>query len=300
MMLALMGPSAARGQAAGPPEFSGDRAMELLVAQCDLGPRTPGSEGNRRLREMITAEAHRLGLASSVLCFEGVDPLSGDPIEICNIVVSAGPEGGERLWVGAHFDTRPISDHDQDPARRAEPLVGANDGASGVAVLLHLMEIMGATGPPAGVDLLFFDGEDSGRAGDSSGFCLGSRRLAATWSDFGSPLSRGTPRGLVVLDMVGEKDLRIPMEAISLANAPEWTEHVFARAAALGLPAFVPEQGRPVYDDHVPFLQQGIPAVDLIDFDFPQWHTTGDTPAICSAASLAQVGRLMVDLIYGP
>jgi hypothetical protein len=289
----------ARGQT-DPPEFSGARAMELLVAQCELGPRIPGSEANQALRDMIVEMARAHGLAVQTLCFDAADPLSGDPLRLCNVVVSAGPEGGERLWLGAHFDTRPISDHDPDPDLRATPLTGANDGASGVAVLLHLIEIMGSAPPPQGIDLLFFDGEDSGQAGDAGSFCLGSSHLASTWSDFGNPLAKGRPRGLIVLDMVGEKDLRIPMEAYSLTNAPEWTREVFERAELLGLGAFVPEPGTGVYDDHVPFLAQGIPAVDLIDFDFPQWHTTADTPDVCSAASLDEVGILMVDLIYRP
>jgi hypothetical protein len=274
--------------------------MELLRAQCEIGPRIPGSAGNLRLQEMILEMAKTHGLAAARLCFEAVDPMSAQTVEICNIVVSAGPEGGDRLWLGAHFDTRPVSDRDPDPALRSVPLVGANDGASGVAVLLHLVEILGANPPPAGVDLLFFDGEDSGQGGDPAGFCLGSRRLARTWRDFGNPLSGGNPRGLIVLDMVGKKNLLVPMEAYSVVNAPEWTEAVFERAENLGLGAFVRQRGPAVYDDHVPFLEQGIPAVDLIDFDYPQWHTTGDTPETCSGSSLAQVGRLMVDLIYRP
>jgi len=281
-------------------EFSGARAMELLIAQCDLGPRTPGSEGNRQLREMIVEMARKHDLEVNTLCFEARDPISEQAVQLCNVIVSSGPAGGERLWLGAHFDTRPISDHDDDPKLRSTPLAGANDGASGVAVLLHLMEILAETPPPQGVELMFFDGEDSGRSGDSAGFCLGSRRLAATCRDFANPLSKGTPRGVVILDMVGKKNLQIPMEAYSVVNAPAWTSAIFERAEKLGLGAFVPERGPAVYDDHVPFLEQGIPAVDLIDFDFPQWHTTGDTPDKCSGASLAQVGRLMVDLIYNP
>ncbi len=274
--------------------------MELLTAQCDLGTRIPGSTGNRQLREMILDRARKHGFKAHVLCFEATDPMSDKPVQVCNIIVSSGPEGGQRLWLGAHYDTRPVCDRDPDPEKRSTPLVGANDGASGVAVLLHLMEILGENPPPMGVDFLFFDGEDSGLAGDPSGFCLGSRQLAATCRDFGNPLSQGTPRGLIVLDMVGKKNLQIPMEAYSLVNAPEWTETVFNKAAQLGLAAFVPRRGPGVYDDHVPFLEVGIPAVDLIDFDFPQWHTTGDTPEICSAASLAEVGRLMLELIYNP
>jgi glutaminyl-peptide cyclotransferase len=202
--------------------------------------------------------------------------------------------------LGAHYDTRPVCDRDADPEHRSTPLTGANDGASGVAVLLHLMEILGRNLPPGGVDFLFFDGEDSGLSGDSSGFCLGSRHLAATCRDFGNPLSQGTPRGLIVLDMVGKKNLQIPMEAYSLVNAPEWTESVFERAEQLGLEAFIRQRGPAIYDDHVPFMEIGIPAVDLIDFDFPQWHTTGDTPDICSISSLNEVGRLMLDIIYKP
>lgn len=288
------------GESAGMADFSGDRAMELLTAQCDLGPRTPGSMGNRRLREMIVDLAQKHGFKAHCLCFEATDPMSGEPIQICNIVVSVGPEGGERLWLGAHYDTRPVSDLDADPEKRSNPLTGANDGASGVAVLLHLIEILGVNPPSQGVDFLFFDGEDSGLAGNPTGFCLGSRHLAATCRDFGNPLSRGTPRGVIVLDMVGEKNLQIPMEGYSAVNAPEWTEAVFDRAARLGLAAFVPQRGHTVYDDHVPFLEQGIPAVDLIDFDFPEWHTTGDTPDICSSASLEEVGQLMLDFIYHP
>ena len=221
-------------------------------------------------------------------------------IEAGNVVVSAGPSGGERLWLGAHYDTRPWADRDPVPGRRNQPVIGANDGGSGTAVLLHLIELLGATPPPQGVDLIFFDAEDSGQAHDAAGFCLGSRHLVETLGDFGHPLSTGTPRGLVLLDMVGEADARIPQEGYSLEYAPEWTAFVFARAAALGLAVFEASPGRPVFDDHVAFLGAGIPAVDLIDFEYPQWHTADDTPAWCSAVTLGQVGRLVTNLTYRP
>lgn len=284
----------------GLPEFSGDRAMAWLVQQCDLGPRTPGSEGNAALRSLILELAAQTGLAATELCFDATDPLSGRPVVLCNIVVSAGPRQGSRLWLGAHFDTRPMCDKDPDPALRSQPLTGANDAASGTAILLHLMELFASRPPLRGVDLLFLDGEDSGSAGRPQEFCLGSAHLARTWQDFGNPLAGQAPAGVIILDMVGDRDLTIPMEQYSLQYAPDLLEMVFDRAAALGLPAFVPETGPAVYDDHVPFLQAGIPAVDLIDFDYPAWHTTGDVPAACSPASLAQVGTLMVDLLYNP
>ncbi len=282
------------------PAFDGDRALELVRQQCDLGPRTPGSPGIAQLRQLILDTAEAAGLRATTLCFDGVVPVTEDSVTFCNVVVSAGPRGGARLWLAAHYDTRPISDRDPDPARRGEPLPGANDGGSGTAVLLHLMELLGSRPPEHGVDLIFFDGEDGGHAGDPYSYCLGSAQLARTWRDFGNPLAEGEPAGLVLLDMVGQEGLRVPMEMYSLQQAPEWTRHVFERAARLGLDAFVPARGPAVYDDHVPFLQQGVAAVDLIDFDYTYWHTTADTVDKCAAVSLAQVGALVVDLVYRP
>lgn len=274
--------------------------MHWIEVQCDLGPRPPGSAALEQLRQLIAAHADSLGLPFYRLCFEATEPWFGNRVEVCNLVVSIGPRGGHRLWFGAHYDTRPVSDLDRDPSRRDEPLLGANDGASGTAVLLHLMEILAATPPPRGVDLLFFDLEDSGRAGDLASYCFGSRRLAQTWRDFSSPLADGDPQGLILLDLVCQRGLRIGMEGYSLRHAPELTRAVFDRAALLQLSAFAPVPAEPVYDDHVPFLQQGLPAVNLIDFGFPEWHTTGDVPAVCDPAALEQVGRLVTSLALDP
>ena len=280
--------------------FAGERALFWIEYQCELGPRYPGSAGISSLRRVIAAHADSLGLSFASLCFERDDPYGDGQLELCNLVISAGPVGGSRLWLGAHYDTRPFCDRDPDPAKQSQPLTGANDGASGVAVLLHLAELLAVAPPPRGVDLIFFDGEDYGREGDLHAYCMGSVQLAGSWRDFGNPLASGLPEGLILLDMVGQRNLSVPMEGYSHRYAPEWTRAVFARAQALGLTAFRPEPGRAIYDDHVPFLQAGIRAVDLIDFDFPEWHTTADVPTVCSAASLEQVGRLVTDLAYRP
>ncbi|MCB1183860.1 M28 family peptidase [bacterium] len=283
--------------------FRGDAAFAWLERQVALGPRVPGTAANTALRDLIVATARENGHGATQVCLDVVDPLGGEEIEICNVVVrvrGTGPDTAAPWWLGAHFDTRPIADHDPDPARRGLPVPGANDGASGTAVLLHLMEVLAATPPPQDVLLLFFDGEDSGTAGDPGGFCLGSRHLAATWDDFGSPLAGPAPQGLILLDMVGEKGARVPQEAYSRGYATDLTAHVFGRAAELGLEMFVAEPGPPVFDDHVPFLQAGIPAIDLIDFGYPEWHTTADLPAACSAASLGQAGTLVLDLVRRP
>ena len=288
------------GAAVAAPDFDGERAMEFLVAQCDLGPRPPGSAALDRLRDLVADHADRLGLDNSSLCFDQEMPRDLGVVELCNLVILCGPDTGPALWLGAHYDTRPVSDLDPDPVLAVQPLLGANDGASGVAILLHLAEVFAAEPPPRRVALIFFDGEDSGVSGSSDGYCLGSRRLAAHWNDFGSPLAGDPPEALVVVDMVGEWDLDVPMEAYSRHVTGDWLERLYARAGALGLTAFRPETGHAVYDDHAPFIERGLRAVDLIDFDFPEWHTSGDVPAVCEAASLEQVGRLLADLAYRP
>ena len=305
IILALTACAAAgAGQAAAAErEFDGEHAFRWLERQVELGPRVPGTAANRALRDTILATARGLGLSATTVCHDVTDPLGGETVRICNVVVriaGTGAAAAAPLWLGAHFDTRPIADHDPDPARRGLPVPGANDGASGTAVLLHLAEILATEAPPTDVVLIFFDGEDSGMSGDPDGFCLGSRYLAANWDAFGSPLAGPMPRGLILLDMVAERGVRIPQEGYSRTYAPELTAAVFSRAAELGLPAFVAEPGRPVFDDHVPFLQAGIPAVDLIDFEYPQWHTTEDLPEACAPESLEQVGRLVLDLIRRP
>jgi glutaminyl-peptide cyclotransferase len=282
------------------PVFDGERAMALLVRQCDMGPRLPGSAAHESLRRFVAAHADSLGLPFTKLCFDQEMPGEAGVVSLCNLVITCGEGDGPPLWLGAHYDTRPHCDLDPDPVLAAQPLPGANDGASGVAVLLHLAEIFAASPPPRPVALLFFDGEDSGTSGDVRSYCLGSQRLAARWNDFGSPLAGSRPEALIVIDMVGKRGLDLPFEMSSYQTAGGWLESLYARAAELDLQAFRPEPGRYVFDDHVPFIEQGIRAINLIDFDFPEWHTAGDVPAVCAPASLEQVGRLLADVAYSP
>ncbi|NNM33373.1 MAG: M28 family peptidase [Gemmatimonadetes bacterium] len=272
------------------PPFDGDRAMELLVAQVELGPRNPGSEGHRAALAWMRAELRKTADTVQPHAFTLPDPYGGDALHLTNLKASFRPSRPDRIAFAAHWDTRPRAD--REPTGPVEtPIPGANDGASGVAVLLVLAEILAQNPPPLGVDLLFFDGEDYGLEGEPEHYSLGAKRYVADHPGY-------RPQAVILLDMVGKANLHIPMEGNSLANAPQLTQAVFQRALDLGLPAFQAVPGRGVMDDHVPFLQVGVPALNLIDMDYPAWHTLSDTPDQCSPESLAQVGTLVVSLIY--
>lgn len=285
----LAGPAAAQ-----PPvldAFDEERAFALLVEQVEFGPRVPGSEAHAAQLAWMRDELGRYADRVVPHRFRVADPYGEGALELTNLKASFRPELERRIAFAAHWDTRPRADQEKDPSRAATPIDGANDGASGVAVLLELARVLAEHPPAVGVDLLFFDGEDYGREGELQYYLLGSKRFVA---DF----PRYRPEMLVLLDMVGGKGMRIPMEGYSLQQAPEATHRVFSRAAELGLSAFDPVPGDFVVDDHIPFLQVGVPSVDLIDRDYRWWHTLGDTPENCSPASLGQAGKLVLGLIF--
>lgn len=186
--------------------------------------------------------------------------------------------------LSAHWDTRPVADRERDPVRRRMPIVGANDGASGVAVLLELARLFRQQRPRVGVIFAFFDGEDAGT--DKGGYCLGSQYLADHL-----PAALRFEKG-INLDMVGDRDLNIPLESYSWQLARPLALEIWKVGSLLYPEIFRAVRGREVFDDHVPFLKREIPYVNLIDFDYPYWHTLEDTEDKCSAASLERVGRV--------
>ena len=193
------------------------------------------------------------------------------------------------MLLGAHYDSRPWADRDTGAAREL-PVPGANDGASGVAVLLEVAELLAQWDPGIGVDLVFFDGEDYGKEDDLGFYLLGSRHFVRSMGGY-------RPQAMLLLDMVGDADLRIPMEGNSLQAAPGLTSLVFAVADSLGVTQFDPVPGPAILDDHVPFLRERIPAVDLIDFEYPPWHTTADLPEACSPQSLEAVALVVLHVL---
>jgi Zn-dependent M28 family amino/carboxypeptidase len=198
----------------------------------------------------------------------------------------------------AHWDTRPRAEQDPDKSKRNKPILGANDGASGVAVLLELASLLRTKAPPIGIDIALFDGEDYGAEGDHANYLLGSRYFAKNRP------SSYLPRFGVLLDMVGDKNLELPKEGFSVRYAPGVVNLVWSTARELGISQFVDAAGEDIIDDHLPLNEAGIPTIDLIDFNYPDptnrfWHTHQDIPENCSPESLEAVGAVLVHVLYG-
>jgi len=277
---------------AGLPEFDSARAWEHLTAQCRLGPRVPGTAGHAACLSYLERTLAATGGETLVHPFKAIVADRADTMELANVVARFGPPGQQALLLGAHWDTRPRAEKDRDPTHRDRPILGANDGASGVAVLLTLAELFADVPPPILVEIVLFDGEDQGREGHTTDYALGSQEHARRLVSPG-------PQAVIILDMVGGVDLHICREGQSEQYAGWLNDILFSRALALGLSGFDDRVCYSIYDDHVPFLQAGVPAVDLVDMHYRQWHTHLDVPEFCSQQSLAQVGALLVDFLYG-
>jgi len=273
-------------------QFDGAQALRWVEHQVAAGPRIPGTAAHRTIGAWLEAELRQRADSVEVQRFTHVTS-SGDTLPLRNIIARFQPANPSRVLLLAHWDTKPHADQDPDPAKRSLPVPGANDGASGVAVLLGVAEALHRTRPSLGVDLLFVDGEDYGTfEGDAPDNLLGSRYFAANLRPGYRPLFA------VLFDMVGDREQQFEQEGYSLDGAPEVVERVWTTAEEIGLGrVFRQRRGISLTDDHIPLLRAGIRAIDVIDFDYPYWHTTSDTVDKVSAASLANVGRLALALV---
>ncbi len=266
-----------------PRTFDGGLAHAWVERQCALGPRITGTEGNRLAGDMFIAELRALGWETAEQTFTFQDT----PIR--NILAWRGE--GPAVLLGAHYDTRRRADLDLlDPT---QPVMGANDGASGVAVLLELARALDGERVDRQVYLAFFDAEDNGNL-DGWPFCVGSAYMAQAWGANGEP----PLTAVVVVDMIGDADQQVYYEHNS---DPALSQELWAIAGALGYgDRIIPEYRYAIFDDHIPFLQRGIPAVDMIDFDYPYWHTGEDTVDKVSPESLEAIGRTLEVWLEGP
>lgn len=273
------------------PAFDGQRAFYDLLTQCSFGPRVAGTEAHKETAEFLLSSLEETTDICRVQRFSIYDSLAGQQREMVNIIASYYPEEKRRALLCAHWDSRPYSDQDPDSGKHDLPILGANDGASGTALLLEIGRLLKNSKPPVGVDIVLFDGEDYGTDEWLGGWLLGSRYFVNS-----NPGYR--PRLAILVDMVGDSDLRIYREAFSEKYARDLNDYVWKIAAETGVAAFIDSVRHEISDDHLPLLSKGIKAVDIIDFDYPYWHTQQDTPDKCSPESLEEVGRVLVAAIY--
>lgn len=259
---------------ANPSTFQGDLAYNHVVAQLAFGPRITGTAEHLAAGDYIVSQLRALGWAVEI------QPFIYQNTSARNLIAKGNVGQGPVLILGAHYDTRRRAD--QDRLTPTAPVPGANDGASGVAVLLELARALDLTAVPYEVWLAFFDAEDNGNL-DGWDWIAGSTYMADHLTV--------TPEAVIVVDMIGDADQQIYFDQNSHA---ELSAQVWRVAASLGYDEyFFPLARYAMIDDHTPFARRGIPSIDIIDFDYAYWHTTADTADKVSAASLEHVGRTL-------
>ncbi|ABX02655.1 MAG TPA: hypothetical protein DEF47_06780 [Herpetosiphon sp.] len=256
------------------PQFNGANAMEFAKVQMQWIPRDTGTPGWQANGDWIVQTLLEYGWDVEEQFFNVPENKKGR-----NIIARRGT--GPLVLLGAHYDARRYADNDPDPTKRMQPVPAANDGASGVAVLLELARVLKPERLNEEVWLVFFDAEDNGGIGTWN-WTLGSIDLA--------PKLETTPKAVVIVDMIGDADQQVYLEQ---SSTPALRAEIWQQAADLGYTTFISETKHHILDDHTAFLQRGFSAADLIDFDYPHWHTTSDTIDKLSASALEAVGRTL-------
>jgi glutaminyl-peptide cyclotransferase len=289
-VLSLLSLSACREKPRPAREFNGETALDYIRDQVAFGPRIPGTEAHRRMAVWLDGLLRRRADTLVVQEWKHVTA-KGATLSLMNFVARFKPGAEKRILLLAHWDSRPTADGPQSPDS-TKPVLGANDGASGVALLLGIADVLKQTPPAIGVDLLFVDGEDYGDFTKTpNDVLIGSRYYGA------HPLG-GPPLYAVLFDLIADKDLQIYQEGNSLVGAPEVVDLVWQTAKDLGYAGyFISSPRHTLIDDHLELQKAGIRAVDVVDFDYPSWHTPYDTIDKVSAASLQVVGDVAAALI---
>jgi glutaminyl-peptide cyclotransferase len=272
-------------------EFDGPSAFKYIETQVAFGPRIPGTEAHRRMAGWLDSLLRQR--ADTVIAQSWTHvTAAGDSLPLTNFIARFNPGASKRLLFLAHWDSRPTADSPLS-TDSTQPVLGANDGGSGVAALLGVADVLKRTPPAIGVDLLFDDGEDYGDFTKTpKDVLIGSRYYAA------HQLPGPQPLYAVLFDLVADKDLQIFQEGNSLIGAPEVVELVWNTAKDLGYGGtFVATPKHTLIDDHVELQKAGIRAIDVVDFDYPAWHTKYDTIDKVSATSLQIVGDVAVALV---
>lgn len=286
------------------PDFSADQAYQYIEKQIYFGPRVPNTKAHRGTLQYIREHLVETAGENSVYVQSFQTDVYGDTLQLHNILVSFGTGNQDRIMLAAHWDSRPYSDAESDSLNQKKPVLGADDGASGVAVLMELANVFSENPPPIGVDIILFDGEDYGRKSDLDHYFLGSRH----WGN-NPPVPGYKPRFGILLDMVGAKNAQFPKEGYSMDFAPNLVNEIWAIGQEFGYDElFVDEIGGEIADDHY-FVERlaGIPMIDIINYRMsptgqvefaPHWHTQQDDLDIIDPYVLQGVGDVLLELIY--
>tara|TARA_Y100001970_G_scaffold201522_1_gene245230 strand:+ start:3989 stop:4882 length:894 start_codon:yes stop_codon:yes gene_type:complete len=273
--------------------FNGDSAFEYLKKQCDIGPRYPGSDEHK---ELVTYLKNHFTLyADTVEIYKDSisHPVSNQRIEITNLLIRHNTKATERYLFMAHFDTRDRADKDKDINNINKPIIGANDGASGVALLMELSYYMHSHPlKNIGVDILLVDAEDMGNSGHADQWGLGTQSFVKNYKGL-------LPKYAICVDMIADKNPIYKIEGFSYKYGKDIVYEIWNLAQELGYKEFVWQLSPPIYDDHYYFYQgTKVPSIDIIDFDYPHWHTIDDTVDNCSSKGLFIVGNVLLEFIY--
>ena len=280
------------------PEFNSQSAFKELVKQCQFGPRNPGSVGHQNALAYFNDFFRKTADTTFVQEFQDVMPRTRKEVKMSNIIARFNPGSDQHIMISAHWDTRPWAENSVSIMRKNQPIIGANDGASGVAVILEIARTLKNFPPQIGVSLVLFDAEDYGSSEDSWSYCKGSQYFAQN-------VPFPYPQYAINLDMVADKDPQFYIERYSYQQNSALVLELWEKAASLNLASFKKQAKYTIFDDHVPLYQiAGIPAIDIIDFDFPNeqdnyHHTHQDIVENCSPKGLGEVGTLMLHHIYG-
>ncbi|MCC7429442.1 M28 family peptidase [bacterium] len=269
--------------------FDAKNALNYIKIQCDFGARVPNTEAHEKCKNFLVSELKKFTPKVKEQKFTYNDLERKQVLNLTNIVASFG-EQKTRIMLCAHWDSRPFADKENPPSQK--PVTGANDGASGVAALLEIANYISKHPlKNYGIDIIFFDGEDWGEEGRADKYCLGSEY-------FSKNMLIESPAYGILLDLIADKNPEYKIEGHSSYFAADIVYKVWQKAKKLGYTEFSDERIGMLIDDHLPFLKKGIPVIDIIDLDYPHWHTLKDTPENCSAQGLFAVGETLLALIY--
>lgn len=271
------------------PPFDGKRALGYLEKICDIGPRMSGTPGMKKQQDLIIKHFEGLGVSVEKQTFSAKQISQKNSVEMTNLIISFHPKRNRRVILCCHYDTRPIADQEEDPRKWREPFVSANDGGSGVAFLMEMGQHIKDMDLRVGVDFVIFDGEEYIFDRQRDKYFFGSEHFARTWAKKKQP----DYVGAVLLDMIAGKGAKFPVEGHSWMKSRELVLEIWRLGRDLGCDVFANAHGERILDDHLALQNVGIPAIDIIDFDYPHWHRLSDTPANCAAAPMEQVAKVL-------